>query len=69
MQKVEAVVVGNLDTITGAKNVAAQVNAMGQFDAVIHNAAVGFRDQKRVTGTAFPISRGQRTAASYIAPA
>jgi hypothetical protein len=29
LQKAEAVVVGDLDTIAGAKNVAAQVNASG----------------------------------------
>src|SRR3569833_724941 len=46
---VEQVVVGDLETIEGAKDVAAQVNALGHFDAVIHNAAVGYRESHRVT--------------------
>jgi NAD(P)-dependent dehydrogenase (short-subunit alcohol dehydrogenase family) len=36
----EAIVVGDVETIAGAKEVAAQVNALGHFDTVIHNAAV-----------------------------
>jgi hypothetical protein len=39
LPKAENVVVGDLDTIAGAKDVAVQVNALGRFDAVIHNAA------------------------------
>jgi short-subunit dehydrogenase len=54
LQKAEAVVVGDLDTMAGAKNVAAQVNAIGQFDAVIHNAAVGYREPKRITADGLP---------------
>jgi NAD(P)-dependent dehydrogenase (short-subunit alcohol dehydrogenase family) len=38
----QAVVIGDLETIAGAKDIAAQVNALGRFDAVIHNAAVGY---------------------------
>jgi nucleoside-diphosphate-sugar epimerase len=34
----EAVVIGDLETIAGTTSVAAQVNALGRFDAVIHNA-------------------------------
>ena len=40
LPKAENVVVGDLDTIAGAKDVAVQVNALGRFDALIHNAAV-----------------------------
>ena len=43
LPKAEAVVVGDLATIAAAKDVAKQVNALGAFDAIIHNAAVGFR--------------------------
>jgi NAD(P)-dependent dehydrogenase (short-subunit alcohol dehydrogenase family) len=45
----EAVVVGDLETIGGAKEIASQVNALGRFDAVIHNAAVGYSEGHRVT--------------------
>ncbi len=66
LQKAEAVVVGDLDTIAGAKNVAAQVNALGQFDAVIHNAAVGYREPKRITADGLPHLFAINTLAAYI---
>jgi NAD(P)-dependent dehydrogenase (short-subunit alcohol dehydrogenase family) len=44
----EAVVIGDLGTITQTRNVAEQVNALGAFDAVIHNAAVGYKEPKRI---------------------
>ena len=49
----ETIVVGDVETISGAKEVAAQVNALGHFDAVIHNAAVGYREGHRVTAVIF----------------
>jgi NAD(P)-dependent dehydrogenase (short-subunit alcohol dehydrogenase family) len=36
----EAVVLGDLSSAAGARSVAEQVNALGRFDAVIHNAGV-----------------------------
>ena len=39
---------GDLSTITGARTVADQVNKLGRFDAVIHNAGVGYRETRRV---------------------
>lgn len=44
----EGVAIGDLSTIAATVSVAEQVNAMGNFDAVIHNAAMGYREQKRV---------------------
>ena len=44
----EAVVVGDLSTIEQTRNVAEQVNALGTFDAVIHNVAVGYKEPKRI---------------------
>ena len=49
LPKAEAVLVGNVETIAGAKDLASQANALGRFDAVIHNAAVGYREGHRVT--------------------
>ena len=46
--RAEAVVVGDLASIAQTRGVAEQVNALGRFDAVIHNAAVGFRERRRV---------------------
>ncbi len=46
--RAEAVVVGDLASIAQTRGVADQVNALGSFDAVIHNAAVGFRERRRI---------------------
>ena len=45
----EAVVTGDLASIAQTRGVAGQVNALGAFDAVIHNAGVGYREPRRVT--------------------
>ena len=45
LPQAEAVVEGDLDTIAGAKALAQRVNDLGRFDAVIHNAAVGYRER------------------------
>ena len=43
----EDVVVGDLESIEGMRLVAEQANALGRFDAVIHNAGVGYREPRR----------------------
>jgi NAD(P)-dependent dehydrogenase (short-subunit alcohol dehydrogenase family) len=43
----EDVVVGDLESIEGMRLVADQANALGRFDAVIHNAGVGYREPRR----------------------
>ena len=40
----QRVVCGDLATIAGARTVAGEVNKLGRFDAVIHNAGVGYRE-------------------------
>ena len=52
--RAEAIVVGDVETIDGAKDLAAQVNGLGRFDAVIHNAAVGYRERHRITADGLP---------------
>jgi NAD(P)-dependent dehydrogenase (short-subunit alcohol dehydrogenase family) len=42
------VVTGDLSSMTQTRGVAEQVNALGAFDAVIHNAAVGYREPRRI---------------------
>ena len=42
------VVVGDLTTIAGMRQVAEAANAMGRFDAVVHNAAVGSSELRRI---------------------
>ena len=44
----EGVVIGDLGTIAQTRNVAEQINVLGAFDAIIHNAAVGHKEPKRI---------------------
>jgi len=44
----EAVVTGDLASIAQTRRLAEQVNALGSFDAVIHNAGVGYREPRRI---------------------
>jgi NAD(P)-dependent dehydrogenase (short-subunit alcohol dehydrogenase family) len=62
----EAIVEGDLDTIAGAKEVAARVNDLGRFDAVIHNAAVGYREAQHLTADGLPHVFAINTLSAYI---
>ena len=44
----EHAVIGDLSDVEETKRVAGQVNALGRFDAVIHNAGVGYREPRRI---------------------
>jgi NAD(P)-dependent dehydrogenase (short-subunit alcohol dehydrogenase family) len=44
----QGAVSGDLSTIAGATTVAGAVNKLGRFDAVIHNAGIGYRETRRV---------------------
>src|SRR5271165_5870133 len=44
----EAVVIGDLLTVAETRSVADQVNRIGAMDAVIHNAAVGYQEPRRI---------------------
>jgi NAD(P)-dependent dehydrogenase (short-subunit alcohol dehydrogenase family) len=46
----KAVVIGDLATMAGMRQVAAAANAVGRYDAVIHNAGVGYREPRLETG-------------------
>jgi len=48
LPQVEAVVVGDLSSIGETRRVADQANALGRYDAVIHNAGVGYREPHRI---------------------
>jgi NAD(P)-dependent dehydrogenase (short-subunit alcohol dehydrogenase family) len=62
----DAVVEGDLDTVAGAREVAARINELGHFDAVIHNAAVGYRERYRLTADGLPHVFAINTLAAYI---
>jgi NAD(P)-dependent dehydrogenase (short-subunit alcohol dehydrogenase family) len=61
----EAMVIGDVSTLDGIRNVAAQAAAVGRFDAVIHNVAVGDREPRRIE-TADGLS--QLFAVNVLAP-
>ena len=44
----EAVLTADLASLAQTRDLAAQANALGRFDAVIHNAAVGYREPRRL---------------------
>jgi NAD(P)-dependent dehydrogenase (short-subunit alcohol dehydrogenase family) len=63
----EKVVIGDLASIAQTRNVAAQVNELGDFDAVIHNAGVGYREPQRIaTEDGLPHVFAVNTLAPYI---
>src|ERR1700733_6205157 len=43
-----SVLVGDLSSIAGMRQVAGQANAGGPYDAVIHNAGVGYREPRPI---------------------
>jgi NAD(P)-dependent dehydrogenase (short-subunit alcohol dehydrogenase family) len=63
----EAVVIGDLSSIAQTRGVAEQVNRLGDFDAVIHNAALGYREPQRIpTEDGLPEVFAVNTLAPYI---
>ncbi len=67
LPEAEAAVVGDLASIAQTRDVAEQVNKLGRFDAVIHNAGVGYREARRVeTEDGLPQVFAVNTLAPYI---
>src|SRR5882724_3823099 len=65
--KAEAVVIGDLISIAQTRKVAEQVTAFGSFDAVIHNAGVGYKEPRRIaTEDGLPHVFAVNTLAPYI---
>jgi len=63
----ETVVIGDLASINQTRKVAEQVNALGKFDAVIHNAAIGYQESRRIpTEDGLPHVFAINTLAPYI---
>ena len=63
----ENVVIGDLTSIAQTQSVAEQVNALGSFDAVIHNAGIGYREPRRIaTEDGVPHVFAVNTLAAYI---
>jgi NAD(P)-dependent dehydrogenase (short-subunit alcohol dehydrogenase family) len=63
----EGVVIGDLTSVAQTRDVAEQVNGLGAFDAVIHNAGVGYREPRRIaTEDGLPQVFAVNTLAPYI---
>jgi NAD(P)-dependent dehydrogenase (short-subunit alcohol dehydrogenase family) len=63
----EHIVTGDLSSIAETKSVADQINRLGDFDAVIHNAGIGYREPKLVkTVDGLPQLFAVNTLAPYI---
>jgi NAD(P)-dependent dehydrogenase (short-subunit alcohol dehydrogenase family) len=61
------VLVGDLGSLDGIRSVATQANAAGRFDAVIHNAGIGYRERRRIeTVDGLPHVFAVNTLAPYI---
>ena len=62
----EGVVSGDLSTIAGARTVADEVNKLGRFDAVIHNAGIGYREGRVEMELGVPSVFAVNVLAPYI---
>jgi NAD(P)-dependent dehydrogenase (short-subunit alcohol dehydrogenase family) len=63
----ETVVIGDLTSIAQTRSVAGQVNKLGAFDAVIHNAGIGYQEPRRIaTEDGLPHVFAVNTLAPYI---
>ncbi|MBS0420138.1 MAG: SDR family NAD(P)-dependent oxidoreductase [Proteobacteria bacterium] len=63
----EAVVVGDLSSIEQTYSVADEINRLGQFDAVIHNAGIGYRENRRIASVdGLPLVFAVNALAPYI---
>jgi len=61
------IVIGDLSSIAETKSVADQVNRLGDFDAIIHNAGIGYREPKLVkTKEGLPKLFAVNTLAPYV---
>jgi NAD(P)-dependent dehydrogenase (short-subunit alcohol dehydrogenase family) len=64
MPACEAVVVGDASKIEDIKSIAKQVNALGRFDSVIHNVAIGTIERRTLT----PDGLSETFAVNVVAP-
>ena len=62
----QAVVTGDLSMIAGTIAVADQVNKLGRFDAVIHNAGIGYREKRVEMEPGVPSVFAVNVLAPYI---
>jgi NAD(P)-dependent dehydrogenase (short-subunit alcohol dehydrogenase family) len=66
LPKGEAVVIGDLSSLTETRGIAEQANRLGRFDAVIHNAGVGLRERLVRTAEGLPQVFAINVLAPYV---
>jgi len=66
LPQAEAVVVGDLASVAGARGVADEANKLGRFDAIIHNAGVGYREARINTADGLPHVFAVNVLAPYV---
>jgi NAD(P)-dependent dehydrogenase (short-subunit alcohol dehydrogenase family) len=66
LPQADAIVVGDLSTVRGTCHVAEQVNRLGRFDAVIHNAGIGYRERHVQTEDGLPHVFAVNVLAPYV---
>jgi len=65
--RAETVVIGDLSSMAQTRGVAEQVNRLGLFDGIIHNAAVGYQEPRRIaTEDGLPHVFAVNTLAPYM---
>ena len=64
--RARGVVSGDLSTIAGARAVAEEINKLGRFDAVIHNAGIGYRESRVEMEPGVPSVFAVNVLAPYI---
>jgi NAD(P)-dependent dehydrogenase (short-subunit alcohol dehydrogenase family) len=63
----ETAVYGDLSSLAEMRSVAEQVNALASFDAIIHNAGIGYRERRRIaTVDGLPQVFAVNTLAPYV---
>ncbi len=67
LPEAEAVVLGDLSTVAGARSVADAANRLGRFDAIIHNVGVGYREAPPTkTEGGLPLTFAVNVLAPYV---
>ncbi|WP_186017856.1 SDR family NAD(P)-dependent oxidoreductase [Burkholderia gladioli] len=66
LPEAEAIVSGDLSTLDAMREVAEQANRLGQFDAVIHNVGVGYRERRIETADGLPHVFAINVLAPYV---
>lgn len=66
LPRADDVVIGDISTLAGMHAVVEQANRLGRFDAVIHNAAAGYREQRIETADGLPHVFAVNTLGPYV---